>query len=347
MKQGFFTGRFVLILLIVFIIWSCEKQPPPQIIEYSKIVFLSNRDAEKRHFDIFSMNLDGSQQINLTPNLNTITSISKPLLSPDRRTILFLAFEGDRKVLQLMDINGGEPVILTDVDTDAPQAKFSPDGSKILFVSGAGKGRQIHLINNDGSNKQNLSSNEYDEFEPDFGPGGKKIVYVSHQNGKYFICTMNIDGSNQKMISDGLVNVRSPHYSPDGSRIVCSAFREKYADIYIMKGNGKKKHILFKSDTYNSEPQFSPDGKRILFLSNQRGMRYRDIMVIDPKTDKVISVTNNLNFINQSPCFSPDGKKIVFESITFNNAEIYLVDCDGQNLKNLSNHNKWDSSPAF
>ncbi|UCE07365.1 MAG: hypothetical protein JSW07_04865, partial [bacterium] len=85
----------------------------------------------------------------------------------------------------------------------------------------------------------------------------------------------------------------------------------------------------------------------ILFLSNQRSMKHRDICIIDGKGKHFKNLTRGLNYINQHPRFTPDGKSIIFDSIKFNDSEIYKVDIDGKNLKNLTNHPKWDQSPGI
>ena len=48
-----------------------------------------------------------------------------------------------------------------------------------------------------------------------------------------------------------------------------------------------------------------------------------------------------------SPSWSPDGNRIVFESWRDGNVEIYVMDADGGNLQNLTNHRRGDFSPAW
>jgi len=46
--------------------------------------------------------------------------------------------------------------------------------------------------------------------------------------------------------------------------------------------------------------------------------------------------------LSTAPVWSPDGSRIVFTSSRDGNSEIYVMDADGQNLTNLTNHSADD-----
>jgi Tol biopolymer transport system component len=48
-----------------------------------------------------------------------------------------------------------------------------------------------------------------------------------------------------------------------------------------------------------------------------------------------------------APTWSPDGTKIAFESRRDGNYEIYVMDADGSNQTNITNHSSFDASPAW
>ncbi len=338
-------GYFVL-LIAVLGVSSCHKEIKSPKNNFSKIVFLSNRDAPKRHFDIFIMNLDGSGQTNLTRGRAEVRSISSPQISPDGSEILFLAFEAGKKILKKMKVDGSELLNLAEINTDNPHARYSPDGKKIVFADRINTSHQIYIMNNNGGSKVNLSKNSYDEKEPIFSPDGNKIAFVSRQTGTYSLCIMNIDGSNKKRLTDNSADDQSPQFSLDGKTIVFCSGRDGNNDIFLINQDGSQQKNIFTNNAYNSQPKFSADGTKVSFLSNVRGNRYRDILLLDLLTRKTINLTDDFNFINQNHIFSIDGQSLIFESIKFGDSEICAIDITGENLRNLSNHPRWDCAPT-
>jgi Tol biopolymer transport system component len=334
------------LLIFVLILSGCQEQPKILLKEFSKIVFLSDRDAPKRQFDIFIMNPDGSNQINLTPDLQSITTLSKPVLSPDGNTILFLAFER-KKSLQILNIANRKVNNLTEVNYMAPQAFFSPGGNKILFVRSIDGRKQIFTINTDGSGENNLSIPQHDESNPAFSADGSRIIFISKQSGNYVLIMMNADGTLRKELIQQKGKIRYPVFSPDGEFVAFVAYQENNPGLYIMNSDGNDVRNIVNHNVIESKLQFTPDASKIVFASRSRGRKNSDICIIDIDGDKPKNLTGELNVINQHPSITPDGKSIIFHSIKFNNCEIYKVDIDGSTPVNLTDHPKWDQYPSL
>ncbi len=343
-KLNFSIPIYLLFMLIL--LQSCEQtniKKPFRTI--SKIVFLSNRDSEPRQFDVFTMNLDGSEQINLTRDLNSIRTHSRPILSPDQHKLVFTAFEDSGPVLKLFDLQDSTFTTLCLLTHVAPHAEFSPDGKTIVFVQKVDDRRQIYQINSDGTGERNLSNNNFDEYNPSFASDGKQIVCVSNRNNSYLINIFNLETLKVNEINVDCGIPANPKFSQDISMIVFSAEQNRVSDIYIMKSNGKHLQNLTLGRYRNTFPQFTPDGSKLLFLSNERGMKYQDICIIDVKGRQITNLTRDLNYINQHFNITPDGRFIIFDSVKFNDCEIFKVEIKSGELVNLSNHPKWDQSP--
>jgi len=348
MKRVLINRSIYFALILIFIITnSCQKRTEVVLRASEKIVFLSNREAPKRQFDIFSMNFDGSGQLNLTQNVDGIRSISNPRISPDGKEIVFIVFETGRKLLQKMNIDGSNQKTLTEIKIDVPDPRFSPDGTRIIYVDKIQQHRQIFIMDRDGGNRTNISNRQNDEFEARFAPDGSRIVYVTKHSSKHSICVMNIDGSNKTELTEKTTDDRYPQFSPDGSKIVFSSSRDGDYDIYLMKKSGRSIKKIFDSPSSETEPLFSPDGRNIIFISNRRGKKYRDVFLYNFKKRKTISLTRQMDYINIHASFAADGGKVIFESVKFGNSDIYAVDITGENMINLTNHPKWDSAAAL
>ena len=268
------------------------------------IVFQSRRDGNN---EIYIMNVDGSNQTNLTNN-----SIHDyyPQFSPDGLTIIFNSqVEGTNGVIYTMNLDGTNKVRLTNNGWES-SPRFSPDGSKIVFVlpeSGNNWSSEIYIMNSDGSNQTRLTDNDGDDNSPQFSPDGSKIVLkttiIDNDSTYREIYLIDVDGSNQTRLTY---------------------------------------HSTVVHDYY---PQFSPDGSKIVFVSHLSGNNH-EIYIMNIDGSNQTNLTNNIDK-DTSPQFSPDGSKIVFLSDRDGNWEIYIMDVDGSNQTNLTNDSGYDSSPQF
>jgi Tol biopolymer transport system component len=157
--------------------------------------------------DIFVMNVDGTNQINLIndpPGDGPFDT--EPDWSPDGTRI---AFQSDRT----LPGDGFQYGIFT-IAPDGQGLKrltagffdmspdWSPDGSKIVFTRGSlGEGTEIYVMNADGTGAVRLTDNTVREENPVWSPDGRKIVFgrespVGH-NGLW---TMNSDGSGERQV---------------------------------------------------------------------------------------------------------------------------------------------------
>ena len=101
--------------------------------------------------------------------------------------------------------------------------------------------------------------------------------------------------------------------------------------------------------TRGSSPSWSPDGTKIVFsfgLGRWLG-DVVDIYIMDAKRRERVNITQGRQNVNHSPVVSPDGKRIAFASYRDDNYEIYVMDADGKNPKNLTLHLDDDTCPTW
>ena len=103
----------------------------------AKIVFVSDRDAD---WEIYSMNLDGSEQRRLTDSPGIDRS---PAVSPDGRLIAFVSDrEGDLDPY-LMNLDGSERRVLFPRSGNEDDPIWAPDGKTVACTLSARQERRI------------------------------------------------------------------------------------------------------------------------------------------------------------------------------------------------------------
>lgn len=192
--------------------------------------------------------------------------------------------------------------------------------------------------------------------------------------------------SNLKMVSTGKGRTTCSFFMPDGKHIIYASTHKgseacppkpaprkdgKYLwpvysdfEIYEADLNGKITKQLTDSKGYDAEAVVSPDGKKVAFTSTRSGDLEIWIMDIDGKNLK--QLTTGLGY-DGGAFFSHDSKKLVFRSsrpkteeeikdykellaqdlVAPTAMEIYTMNIDGSDLKQITNLGKANWAPYF
>ncbi len=234
---------------------------------------------------------------------------------------------------------------------DNAEAYFSPDGEKLTMqVTNPAIGAhcdQIYLLDLTQkpyatSNLKRISTGKGRTTCSFFMPDGKHILYASTHKGAPDCPPKPAPRKDGKYLW--------PIY-PD-------------FDIYIADLNGNITQQLTDSPGYDAEAVVSPDGKYIVFTSTRSGDLELWRMDIDGKNLK--QLTSGLGY-DGGAFFSPDSKKLVFRSSRPNTPEaikeykellaqnlvaptemeIYTMNIDGSDLKQITHLGKANWSPYF
>jgi hypothetical protein len=180
--------------------------PPP-----GTIAFETNRTGD---FEVFKMNADGTNPVNLT---NNAASDTEPDWSPDGTKVAFVSDRNGNNEIYVMNADGSGQTRLTTNSESETGPEWSPDGTKIAFETH----REVYVMNADGSGQVNLTSNAAFDGHPAWSPDGTKIAFHTSRTGDigdYFIYVMNPDGSNPVELSGILARSdRGPAWSPRGA----------------------------------------------------------------------------------------------------------------------------------
>ena len=227
-----------------------------------RIAFVSNRDNS--FGDVFVMNADGSDQVNLT---NSRSYDFTPSWSPDGNRIAFASNRSGETEVYVMDVDGTDVTQLTDTPGDPSSWRpvWSPDGSRIAFVRQSDETFdpdvvELYVMNADGSNQVSLTPNdEWQHYNADWSPDGTRIVYDRFKwdtrMSESEVYVMDADGSNKINLTnspdtwDG-----DPDWSPDSSKIAYTSNRGEGTDIYVMDADGSNLTRLT-----GASPDKSPD----------------------------------------------------------------------------------------
>jgi len=267
--------------------WALEGKPRSLDIEYStkKIVFTSNRNGNE---DIFSINLDGSELVQLTDHKG---NDNYPSVSPDGEKIAYTSDINGIWQIMVMNCDGTEKTQLTQNPWRSGYPTWSFDGRFIFFEVYQDGDWEIYRINSDGSNMKRLTLNPgINDWHPCGHPFQYKLIYESGNVRDEDLYIMDYNGDNIEKISDMDMRKRVPAVSVDGKIIVFAVYEDDNSYIYTMDANGENLKNISGSLTKCSHPSISPDNSYIAFECITDGQE--ELYIVSPDGTDLNRLTN-------------------------------------------------------
>ncbi len=231
--------------------------------------------------------------------------------------------------------------MLTDGGENA-EAYLSFNEKKLIYQATTSdlKCDQIFTMNLNGKGKKMVSTGKGKTTCAYFLPGDAKILYASTHvvdsncppppdrskgyvwklYNSFDIFLANADGSNLKRLTDAPGYDAEATVSPTGDKIVFTSMRDNDPEIYTMNLDGSNQRRLTFLKGYDGGAFFSFDGSKIVFRSSR------------PKTEKELKDYDDLV---KNSLFRPTA------------LEIYFMDADGKNIKQVTDFGRASFAPFF
>ncbi len=263
--------------LSAFLIFTSLSPVLAKAPETPKVVFTSRRDG---NFEIYIMNPDGSDQINLTQHRAKDAS---PVWSPTGEQILFTSDRGGIEDLYLMDADGTNvrQVFKKIIGREFPT--WSPDGKTLAYQRF--HTFSIYTASIDGKNEEELTEGLWSAWSPN----GSEIAFMAGKfawadNGNLIIPKVRVQIINlqthvEEELLPGEIWMFDPAWAPDSAQITFSWSGRQVGDtmgIYVVNrdGSGLRK-IIDAGDRPAAvfNPTWSPDGNELIYNKGVGGVR--------------------------------------------------------------------------
>ena len=143
-------------------------------------------------------------------------------------------------------------------------------------------------------------------------------------------------------------NDRAPALSRDGRMIawvreVASSGNVTAVEIWTMRADGSDARAVVRNGSFNRSPSWGPD-RSIVFTSRQSGSD--QIWRLAAGADTPVRLTTG-GAADQAPRPSPDGSRILFQSNRGLDFDVYVMNADGSDVRNVTASPGDDRFPAW
>ena len=265
----------------------------------------------------------------LTPEvLMALGSVSSPVVSPDGSKVLysvaFTSIEQNKSNAELwvMDIDGGNPVRLTQSPKSEYNAAWIDGGNKIAFLYPENGKMQIFVMNADGTGRQCVSSVEKGVDGFLFSPDGSKVLYISQVKWAKTVTDTypDLDKANCHIVDDLMYK----HWD-EWVSTVPHPFIADFANGRMGEGTD-----IMEGEPYEAPMKpfggiesfaWAPDGKSLVYVSRKKtGLEYSistnsDLYQYDLATKTTRNLTEGMMGYDTAPAFSRSGNYLAWLSM--------------------------------
>jgi len=258
-----------------------------------------------------------------------LTRISEPALSPDGKTVAFVAGTADldkgtrQRHIYTVPLAGGTPKQLTREGSVNERPRWTSDSRQIAFGSNRGGSSQVWLMNADGSGPKQITTLATEASGLVLTPDGKSVLVVSEV---YPGCTSE-DCNKKRLAEDKEAKSKARVYTSLLYRhwTEWQGARRKHLLLAPLEGGEARDLTPGPRDVPSfslggpDDYAVSPDGKEIAYVMN-------------PDANPAVSTNNEIYTVavgggeprrisisegsDVSPSYSPDGKYIAWRSQT-------------------------------
>ena len=281
--------------------------------------------------------------------------------SPDGNYVYYVRGEGGSIafVYQVPTLGGNPRKLATDVDTPAA---VSPDGKQLAFVRHLAKQGEMSVlvVNSDGSGERKLVTRHVPGFYPlawqgnsagpSWSPDGKMIAVAAGTFGRgaTVVAVPAAGGAEKPLAPEQWREVGRVQWLPDGKGVVMDGNDQAASPFssqlwQVSYPGGEVQRITNDLNVYQ-EVSVMSDGTALV---TTQGELLSGVWVAPPgDSAKARQVTSGRGTYDglQGLAWTPDGR-VVFSSNASGNLDLWMMDADGSNRKQLKTAPQTDTSP--
>jgi len=251
----------------------------------------------------------------------------------NREAVVATVEKRDVKEIYISDYDGANPRRITINRTMNLTPNWSPDGRSIAYTSYRTGIMDILISNIYAGTMESPTKGVGQNWLPVFSPDGARIAFISTRDGQSELYVMNRDGSNLSRLTTNSATESTPTWAPSGNQIAFTSDRSGTPQIYVINPDGSGLRRI-SSESYADRATWSPAPYNEIAFSAKTGPGF-DIKILNIGTGETRQITFGEGN-NESPAWSPNGRHLAFVSTRAGREQVFTVDRDGKNLRQIT-----------
>jgi Tol biopolymer transport system component len=266
--------------------------------------------------------------------------------------ILFVSGRAESATLYFQELEGKAVRLANTGEANPGPVSWSPDGQRVVFHSLIGldlveetdeRYGQLGLVFLDATGSLTIFG--VCRRSPAWSPSGEWIAYHHTCNSESSLRVSRADGSDEQVLVQDLYWPQSPRigvirvsWSVEGDVVSFDRVTpEGEWSVWAVSLSEKNPELLIPNAR---QSVWSPTTNEIAFV------RDGDIWLHNYANQEETRLAIDSVHVDW-PTWSSDGKQIAFVSLQEDDAEIYVVNSDGTQLRRLIHSSSWDRFPAW
>jgi TolB protein len=251
------------------------------------------------------------------------------------------------KEVFVMDADGANIKQITQDKSLAVTPCWGAKGTEAFYTSYKDYNPDLCVVSLDGSGDGDFIS-RWPTFNlsPTWSEATQRIALTLSKDGNSEIYTMDRSGQQMKRLTQTRAIDSSPHWFPNGRQMLFTSDRAGMPQIYMMDADGINQRRLTFRGSYNDSAVISPKGDKIALAS--RVANIFDLWLIDLDGRNWVPLTgvDGPQGNNEDPSWAPNGRQIAFMSDRTGSKQIWIMNSDGSNQRQLTLEGA-NQSPAW
>jgi TolB protein len=263
-----------------------------------------------------------------------------PLMSPSAPRILFESNRTGKTQLWIISADGTGERQLTNRDGDV-SGQWAPDGKSIFYSVMIRDTSWLYELWPDSSGSRDRALGAFPGRVPQLSPTRDMVVYdVGPWTASHLVLT-DAKGRAPRQVTDDSLTVWRGVWSPNGRELAYTVSKKSGMSVWVMNEDGSNPHQvthLTPEEGRAQMPAWHPDSHQLAFQANAISPKGKSTLwLVNLQTTGAREIAPHTEaFLDETPSWFSDGKRVAFQSNRSGRMEIWIVNADGSQLRQVT-----------